>query len=85
MSKRKWESRGKFFTKYACEWLCVCVCVCVCVCIQVERKHEAIKRLARKHAKRAVHAPTPPAPKPVIGCMTHINQTDCSADKCCNW
>ena len=69
-------------TKYACQWV---VCVCVCVCIQVERKHEVIKRLVRRQSKRAVHAPTPPAPKPVIGCMTHINQTDCSADKCCNW
>jgi hypothetical protein len=22
---------------------------------------------------------------PTSGCMAHINQTECSADKCCNW
>ena len=26
-----------------------------------------------------------PTPVPTSGCMAHINQTDCSADKCCNW
>lgn len=42
------------------------------------------------HQKRAANAlarefdaPTPPAP--TTGCKLHINQTDCSADKCCNW
>jgi hypothetical protein len=26
-----------------------------------------------------------PTPVPTSGCMAHINQTECSADKCCNW
>ena len=46
--------------------------------------HPHYKRASSALA-REFDAPTPPAPAPTIGCKLHINQTDCSTDKCCTW
>mmetsp|Transcript_60291 Transcript_60291/g.88303 ORF Transcript_60291/g.88303 Transcript_60291/m.88303 type:complete len:279 (-) Transcript_60291:27-863(-) len=46
--------------------------------------HPHYKRASSALA-REFDAPTPPAPAPTIGCKLHINQTDCSSDKCCSW
>ncbi len=54
---------------------------------------EAVLSIPHSHTMRAANALAhefdaewdAPAPVPTSGCMAHINQTECSADKCCNW
>ena len=53
----------------------------------------AVLSIPHSHTMRAANALAhefdsewdAPAPVPTSGCMAHINQTECSADKCCNW